>query len=67
MKLYKQAPYETDYVLLMSEDHPSAWLEPIDITEEKLKQYLWDEQPFIGGPDDLVRIFMDVLSKLSGE
>jgi len=42
MKLYKQVPYETDYVLLMSEDHPSAWLEPIEITEEEIAKFVID-------------------------
>ena len=40
---------------------------PIEITEEKLREYLWNNQPYIGGPDDLVRIFMEALSKLKGE
>ena len=67
MKLYKQVKASGDCITYYSPRGYLIHLKQVEITEEKLKQYLWDEQPFIGGPDDLVRIFMDVLSKLSGE
>ena len=60
MKLYRlideNNPGEIEYIAY-----------PIEITEEKLREYLWNTQPYIGGPDDLAMIFMDALSKLKGD
>jgi phage terminase large subunit-like protein len=67
MKIYRKNP-DGDYLLWdLVEDKKVGHVEAIKITEKKLRKYLWVEQPFIGGPDDLVRIFIDVLSKIYNE